>query len=53
MEDREILGYCAVSGDPIYNGDSFIEDDGKLYMPEHYDKREIKQKTLLDKILRR
>jgi len=51
-EERTILGYCEVSGEPIYNGGSYIEDHGKLYMPEHYDEREVK-KSLLDKILRR
>jgi len=51
-EERTILGYCEVSGEPIYNGDSYIEDHGKLYMPEHYDEREVKR-SLLDKLLRR
>lgn len=49
-EVKTILGYCEVSGEPIYNGDSYIEDRGKLYMPEHY--IPVKR-TLLDKILRR
>ena len=52
-EVKTILGYCEVSGEPIYNGDSYIEDHGKLYTPEHYAEREVKKKSLLDKILRR
>ena len=48
--EREIIGYCEVSGEPIYQGDSFIEDRGKMYMPEHY---VPVKRTFLDKLLRR
>ena len=51
--EREIIGYCEVSGEPIYKGESRIEDDGKLYKPENYEFREIKEQSFFDKLLRR
>ena len=51
--EREIIGYCEVSGEPIYEGESRIEDDGKLYKLENYEFREIKEQSFFDRLLRR
>ena len=50
MEEKQVIGHCETSGLPIYHGDSYIEDHGKLFIPEHY---VPVKRTLIDKILRR
>ena len=50
MEEKAIIGHCEESGLPIYQGDSYIEDHGKMFIPEHY---VPVKRTLIDKILRR
>lgn len=52
-EEKTILGYCEVSGDPIYNGDSYIEDRGKLYKPENYELREVVSESFWSKLFNR
>lgn len=52
MEDRKVIGTCGVSGEPIYEGDAYITDHDVMYIPEHYEEREVK-KTLLQRIFNR
>jgi hypothetical protein len=34
--EREIIGYCAYSKDPIYEGDDYVEYQGQLYLKEYF-----------------
>lgn len=34
--EREIIGYCAYSKDPIYEGDDTVEWQGQLYHRENF-----------------
>lgn len=53
MEDRNIIGTCGVSGEPIYEGDAYITDNSVMYKPENYDKRIVESKSLLQRIFNR
>lgn len=51
---KQIVGYCEVSYKPIYEGDAFIEDSGKLYIPEYYEQRYIepaKEPNIISRVL--
>jgi hypothetical protein len=52
--EEQPIGYCEISGEPIYEDMARVELDGKLYLPELFDKNDFQttqSKTIMGSIM--